>query len=93
MESGLWRDGALVKVAKADRQANAIGQDGVLGTVRDRVRGWAVEAGLTARNKMKASERHGGVWGLVRDGVPRLASEASGHDGALRRTFGIGAGL
>jgi hypothetical protein len=89
MESGLWRDGALVKVAEADRQAKAIRQDGVLGTVRDLVRLWAVEAGL--RNKVRASERLGGVRALGRNGVPRLASEASGHDDASRRTFGIGA--
>jgi hypothetical protein len=60
------------------RQAKAMGQDGVLGMVRDRGRLWAVEAGL--RDEVKSSERLGGVWGSVRAGVPRLASEASGHD-------------
>jgi hypothetical protein len=96
MEGGLWREGALVNVAEASRQAKAIAQDGVLCTVRDRVRLWAVEAGL--RNEVKASERLGGVWGLVRDGVPRLASEASGHDdfrdwgAGLRRRSGEGLG-
>jgi hypothetical protein len=85
MEGGLWREGALVKAAEAaGRQAKAIAQDGVLGTVRDRVRLWAVEAGL--RNEVKASECLGGVWGLVRDSVPRLALEAWGMT-----TFGIGA--
>jgi hypothetical protein len=70
--------------------------DGVLGTVHDRVRLWAVEAGL--RSEVKASDRLGGVWGLVRDGVPRLASEASGHDdfrdwgAGLRRRSGEGLG-
>jgi hypothetical protein len=85
-----------VKGAEAGRQAKAMGQDGVLGTVRYRVRLWAVEAGL--RNEVKSSERLGGVWGLVRDGVPRLPSEASGHDdfrywgAGLRRRSGEGLG-